>query len=167
MRRAAANSTHIVRRPAIPSWLVGASVMVMIAGGCATARPMPQVNLEAPGWSLWTGQAVWQPPGERPRVAGELVAARNVNGDVLVSFSKPPFPVFTAQTAGSLWRLDITGRRSYGGSGRPPKRFVWFWLPAMLDGGPAPGRWQLERPFDDELLLVNQRSGESIRVVLD
>jgi hypothetical protein len=155
------------RGPAIAMGLVGALTATLMAWGCATARPMPQVDLEAPGWSLWTGQAVWQPAGERPRVAGELVAARHVNGDVLVSFSKPPFPIFTAQTAGTLWRLDITGRRSYGGSGRPPKRFVWFWLPAMLGGGPAPGMWQLDRPLEDELLLTNSRSGESIRVVLD
>ncbi len=147
--------------------VAAAAALASLVWGCATARPMPEVDLERPGWTVWTGQAAWQPGGDRPRVAGELIAARHVNGDVLVSFAKPPLPIFTAHTAGRLWRLDITGRRSYGGQGRPPKRFVWYRLPAVLEGGAAPKNWRLERPFDDELVLRHASSGEWIRVVLD
>jgi hypothetical protein len=151
----------------VPAVLLWAVATVSIVLGCTTARPMPEVDLEQPGWTLWIGQAIWQPAGEQPRVAGELIAARHAGGDVLVSFAKPPLPIFTAQTAGSWWRLDVTGRRSYGGSGRPPKRFVWFRLPAVLDGGPAPPGWRLERPAHDELVLHHETRDEWIRVVLE
>ncbi len=120
-----------------------------------------------PGWTVWTGQALWQPPGDNPRIAGELVAAQNSSGDVVVSFSKASLTIFTAQVAGSDWRLDFIARRSYGGHGGPPKRFVWFRLPGILEGGDAPEKWQLERPYDDELVMTNPSSGESITVVLD
>lgn len=128
---------------------------------------MPSVDLADTGWSVWTGQALWQPPGDRPRIGGEFVAAKHSNGDVLVSFSKASLTIFTAQVADTTWRLDFIERRPYGGNGKPPGRFVWFRLPEILDGGDAPDKWNLERPHDDELSMTNPSSGESITVVLD
>ena len=149
------------------SFRVTFAAMLLVLGACATARPMPEIDLASPGWKVWTGQAAWQPPGDRPKVAGELVVARHDSGDVLVSFAKPPLPIFTAQTADAVWRLDLAGQKSYGGSGRPPGRFVWFSLPGILEGQAAPKKWTVERPYPDEVVLRKTGGGETIRVVLD
>lgn len=146
---------------------VATAVLLLSVGACATARPMPEIDLASDGWKVWTGQALWQPPGDRPRVAGELMVARHSSGDVMVSFAKPPLPIFTAQTADRVWRLDVAGQKSYGGSGRPPRRFVWFSLPEILEGRPAPKKWTVERPYPDEVVLRKTGGGETIRVVLD
>jgi len=129
---------------------------------------MPEVDLFDRRWTVWSGQALWTSGADRPSIAGELMVARNTLGEVLVSFSKPPLPIFTAQTAGGSWRIDFVERgRSYGGRGSPPRRFIWFRLPELLEGGPAPRRWLLENASSDEWTLSNPGTGESIRVVLD
>lgn len=147
-----------------------APTLLLLAGlGCATAGvPLPEVDLSGPGWTVWTGQALWRPGARRPALAGELIVARRDDGDVLVSFSKPPLPLFTAQTSGGRWRIDFVAKgRAYGGRGRPPKRFVWFRLPEILAGAPAPPRWEVGRPADGEWTLVHRGRGETIRLVLD
>jgi hypothetical protein len=135
---------------------------------CTPLKPLPEVNLSDPGWTLWSGQAVWTPPSDRPPLAGDLIAARHRNNDILVNFSKPPFPIFTAQVAGKLWKIDFLERkRSYTGRGRPPQRFIWFRLPDLLSGVPAPPDWEVQKVADAQWSIVNQQTGESIRVVLD
>jgi hypothetical protein len=135
--------------------------------GCA-ARDMAPVDLSERGWTVWRGQAVWKPGFDRPPLSGELIVARHRGGDLLVDFSKPPFPVFTARTASGSWRVDFVERgRSHRGRGRPPKRFVWFRLPEILAGAPAPGSWRAEWVADGGWSLVNRETGESIRLVLD
>jgi len=135
---------------------------------CAGAPPLPKVDLTDPAWQVWTGQALWKPGEERPALAGDLLTARHENGDIFVSFTKTPLPLFTARTADAIWRIDFVERdRSYSGKGTPPTRFVWFYLPEMLAGAPAPPSWTLAREPADELLLTNAHTGESIRIVLD
>jgi hypothetical protein len=135
--------------------------------GCRSAAPLPAVDLEDPGWTVWTGQARWD-TGRGPVLAGDLLVARNEEGNVLVHFAKPPIPIFTAQTDGGRWHLDMVSReRSYGGRGRPPRRFVWFHLPRVLGGAPAPDPWRAERRSELEWHLENPRSGESIDLFLD
>ena len=135
---------------------------------CTTLEPLPEVDFSDPDWTLWSGQALWKPRSDRPALAGDLIAARHRNNDILVSFSKPPFPIFTAQVAGKLWKIDfLESERSYMGRGRPPQRFIWFRLPDLLSGAPAPRDWEVRNVADGNWFIVNQRTGESIRVVLD
>jgi len=147
------------------------AVLALWLAGCATVGPLPEVDLDQPEWSVRTGQALWKRKGDARPLAGEVIVARHEDGDVLVSFSKPPLPLFTARTAGTKnrsWQIDFVRRgRSYSGRGRPPKRFVWFDLPGVLAGAPAPQGWTLERQADDEWLLTQGKSGETIRLVLD
>lgn len=144
------------------------AVLLLLLTGCATVGPLPEVDLDAPAWSVRTGQALWKRKGDAPPIAGEVIVARNEDGDVLVSFSKPPLPLFTARTEGRAWRIDfVRGGRAFSGHGRPPKRFVWFALPGVLAGDPAPQGWRTKREADDEWLLTSGKSGETIRLVLD
>lgn len=134
--------------------------------GCAGTGSLPEVDLDDPGWSVWSGQALWKPGNGRPALAGELLVAQHANDDVLVSFSKPPVPFFTAQTAGGRWRIDFLHRdRRYSGLGRPPDRFVWFHIPAILKGAPPPKSWNVSRRSDDNLVLHQPETGETIRLV--
>ena len=146
-----------------------ACLMLMCAmTGCMTVNSLPAVDLSAPDWTMRKGQALWKPGADKPPLAGDLIAARNDNGDVLISFSKPPFPIFTARTAGNLWRIEFVERnRFYSGRGRPPRQFIWFFLPVVLDGGPAPDGWDLSVDADSRLYLNNRITGEEIIVVID
>ena len=104
----------------------------------------------------------------KPSIAGEIMLARHQNGDVLISFAKPPVPIFTAQTHGKRWKIDlIYSQRSHSGTGSPPSRFVWFQIPALLQTGTEPNGWQVEKVDKDIWLLQNPDSGESIRLVLN
>lgn len=147
---------------------VGFLLALSLLTGCATLLHVPAADLSAPGWTVWTGQALWKRGPQQAALAGELILGRQADGDVVVSFSKPPVPIFTARTAGDVWRIDLVqGGHAYAGCGRPPRRFVWFWLPEIIGGGRPPGRWRVAHPARDTWLLTNPRTGESIRVVLD
>ena len=152
--------------PLVVGLVVGSSLLCLI--GCSRLVSLPEVDLDQPGWTVWEGQALWTPRSGRSALAGDLIVARNEDGDVLISFSKSPFPIFTAQTSGSEWRIDFIDKgRSYSGFGRPPKKFVWFQLPGLLEGGSLKKPWQVERTAENEWLLENPKTGEKIRVVLD
>ena len=137
--------------------------------GCASfAPPFPEVNLADPGWMLWSGQAIWKPNSEGSVIAGDLIAAHHTNGDILVNFSKSPLSILTAQSAGEWWRIDFLERgRSYSGRGEPPQRIIWFSLPDLLKGAPAPNNWIVRSIADGEWSVTNQQTGETIRIVLD
>lgn len=136
--------------------------------GCSRLLPLPAVDLDDPEWTVWEGQALWTPRSDRTSLAGDLLVARNPDGDVLISFSKSPFPIFTAQTSGRSWRIDFIDKgRSYSGLGRPPSRFVWFRLPELIEGTPAPKPWAVERSAENEWTILNLKTGEKVRVVLD
>ncbi len=145
-----------------------AGLCLLCLAGCSKLISLPEVDLDQPGWTVWEGQALWTPRADRPALAGDLIVARNRDGDVLVSFSKSPFPIFTAQTSGNEWRIDFIDKgRSYSGFGRPPKKFVWFQLPGLLEGGSLKKPWKVDRPAENEWLLANPKTGEKIRVVLE
>jgi hypothetical protein len=151
--------------------LFGMSVagwMMLGLGACATLHSLPEVDLSDPAWTVWRSQALWKPESGRPALAGDLIAARHSNHDVLVSFSKSALPIFTAQTAGEYWRIDFVERaRFYSGRGEPPKRFIWFRLPSLFGGGAVPREWKMTGAAGGEWSILNQRTGESIRVVFD
>lgn len=136
--------------------------------GCSRVVSLPEVDLTDPQWTVWEGQALWKPRSDLPALAGDLIVARNGKEDVLISFSKSPIPIFTAQKSGRFWRIDFVEQgKSYSGIGRPPKRFVWFRLPALLEGASAPKHWEVEEVAEDDWSMSNRRTGETIRVVLD
>jgi hypothetical protein len=143
-------------------------LLVLVLVGCSIIRPFPTVDLSAPGWTEWTGQALWQPEAGQPAIAGEIVLARHKNGNVLISFSKPPVPIFTVQTSGKRWKIDfIHTQRTHSGASGPPSRFIWFQIPALLQNSSAPQGWQVEAVDKATWHLRNPDSGESIRLVLD
>ncbi len=142
-----------------------AALPVLVLAACAAVGDLPPVDLSAPGWTTWHGQALWQPSAKSPAIAGELLAARNHNGSVLVNFSKSPLPIFTARSTDDVWKIEFVERdRSYSGHGSPPRRFIWFRLPDILEGAPPPKGWHIERG-SGELRL--SRKGERLRLVLD
>ena len=143
------------------------ALIVATVVGCATAR-FPEADLSSVGWTVRTGQAVWRPGSDRPPVAGEVILARHTNGDVLVNFSKPPLSIFTARTVGPRWSLDIVAEaRSHAGRGSPPRRFVWFFLPQILDGSAPPRGWTVTDTAVGALRLQHLARGETIDLVLD
>ncbi len=136
--------------------------------GCSRIISLPDVDLHDPQWTVWKGQALWTPRAGMTALAGDLIIAQNPEGDALISFSKPPFPIFTAQMSGRLWRIDFIDKgRSFSGIGRPPGKFVWFRLPDLLEGAAAPKHWVAARTTEYDLTLTNRKTGEKIRVVLD
>lgn len=148
----------------MPAWLLAITVLT----GCGGVGRLPKVDLSAPGWQVWSGQALWKPSTGRPALAGELLVAQHVNGDVLVSLSKPPVLLFTAQAADGRWWIDVAERgRTYAGRGRPPERFVWFHIPDLLEGAPPPKHWKVSAPADGGWVLSHPETGETIRLVLD
>ena len=138
------------------------------AVGCSRIVSLPEVDLDDQKWTLWEGQALWTPRSNLTALAGDLIVARTEDKDVLVSFSKSPFPIFTCQTTGTRWRIDFIDKgRSYSGFGRPPKKFIWFQLPDLLEGVSPPKHWEVSEETDSDWLLFNHKTGEKIRVVLD
>lgn len=136
--------------------------------GCSRMVSLPEADLDDAKWTVWEGQALWTPRSGLPALAGDLIVARTEGEDVLVSFSKSSFPIFTCQTTGTRWRIDFIDKgRSHSGFGRPPNKFVWFRLPELLEGASPPKHWQVEEAADNEWLLFNRKTGEKIRVVLD
>jgi hypothetical protein len=143
------------------------NILVVLAG-CSINTPLPEVDLSAPGWKVWSGQALWKPQSNQPAIAGEVVLARNNNGDVFISFVKPPLSVFNAQTFGNRWNIDfIYKQRTHSGSDGPPSYFVWFQIPALLQGAPAAKGWQVKGMHNTTWELHNPDSGEQIRLELD
>ena len=148
-----------------------ATVALLITHGlvaCASVPTLPPADLSDPAWEQHRGQAVWQPADQsRPRLIGDLLLATRDDA-LLVNFVKPPIPLFTARVQAGQWSIRFVERgRAYGGGGRPPaKRFIWFALPAILDGAPPPKPWLAERPRPGVLQLTQPKSGETLRVVL-
>ena len=161
----------LTERPRRIETVVASLVLCMSVAwgiGCSRIVSLPEVDLDDPRWTIWKGQALWTPRSDLTALAGDLIVARTKDSDVLVSFSKSPFPIFTCQTTGARWRIDFIDKgRSYSGFGRPPKKFVWFQLPDLLEGASPPKHWRVDKEAESEWLLLNRKTGEKIRVVLD
>lgn len=169
------NFFHSIQPRARTHWIMRVLVtlspwlLVVALGGCiASAPPLHKVDLGDPGWRLWRGQALWKANVERPALAGDLIVAHHINGDILVSFSKSPLPIVTARTAGDWWRIDFVERgRFFEGRGRPPQRIIWFLLPDLLEGASTPENWEVDATTEGEWSMANQQTGETIRMVMD
>jgi len=149
------------------------NLRLIIVGICLTLmacaqQPMPTINLQTEGWQLWFGQALWQPPKDRPRVAGDILLALHSNGDRFIELTKTPVVIFSAQTHGQQWSLSTIDRdRAVRGRGQPTERFVWFYLPQYLaDKSALPSGWEVSDQ-GDMVDFSNPKTGETIRLVLD
>jgi len=142
-------------------WCVLMGIFVATSSGCGTLPALPPADLDAAGWRVQQGQAVWQPPGKRPELAGDLLLATNGSGGLFVSFSKAPFSLVTARVEGGDWQIDF-GSADYTGRGRgtPPTRFAWFQLPKVLAGAPATRPWNFTRYGANNWRLENAQTGE-------
>ena len=138
--------------------------------GCSQNMPMPVVDFDQPGWQVWTGQALWQPPGDTPSVAGDILISLHESGDRFIELIKGPVAVFSAQTHSKFWWLKLIDRGdAYSGKGKPPARFIWFYLPELVDqcDDKSVKHWQVEYPNAETLVLTNKLSGEKITLVMD
>lgn len=145
---------------------------LLTLAGCAglfgRSAEAPAVDLSAAGWHIWTGQAAWVRERDQPALAGDLLVAKNANGNVFVSFTKAALPLFTARTSVDGWWIDFVERgRSYSGAGSPPGRFIWFRVPDVLQGSDDIADWSVSWARDDEVILLNPRSGERIQMLID
>ncbi len=140
-------------------------LMVIGLWGCATAPPLPPVNLQEPGWTVREGQAVWKKSREAPEITGEILLATGPEGRVFVQFSKNPFPIMIAQATAKTWEVEVpTQNKRYSGHGRPPARLIWLWLPRVLSGQPPPRGWAWPRIDNSGWRLENSTTGESLEV---
>jgi hypothetical protein len=135
--------------------------------GCAPVK-MPAVNLASPQWHVRRGQAIWKPGPGRMEFTGDLLVAQNTEGDVWISLTKSLLPIFTARTWDNTWSINFVKRgESHSGHGKPPyHRFIWFFIPDILNGTPPPPEWEAAQK-DDEFSLRNVRTGEEIKMVFD
>ena len=130
---------------------------------CRTAPPLPAANLSAPGWHVMQGQAVWQPPGNRPELTGDLLLATNVNGNFFVQLTKNPFPIVTAEAIGDAWQIEFgADQHPWRGRGKLPTRFGWLQLPRALLSGQTAGSWRFENIATNTWRLANSHTGESL-----
>ena len=138
-------------------------LLAAAAISCRTIPPLGPADLSQPGWQVRQGQAVWKPPADRPELSGELLLATNPNGDYFVQFSKSPFPLVTAQTSGSRWRVEFgSGNYTSGGIGQPSDYFGWFKLAPALAGVSLRTPWHFERASTNNWKLWNHRTGETL-----
>jgi hypothetical protein len=123
---------------------------------------LPPQNLNAPGWTVLRGQAVWKQPNNS-EIAGDLVLATNVGGDCFVAFSKSPFIIATAQIEGEQWEIRFgDDKYAWSGGGIPPARFIWFQLPPALLGEQLTDGWKFDGATTNLWRLQNPHTGETL-----
>jgi len=137
------------------------SSLLLLGAGCRTARPLPPVDLSKPGWHVLQGQAVWQPPGHHPEIAGDLMLATNANGNYFIQFTKTPFVIATAEVQDGRWDIRL-GKYHRGGTGHPSGRFVWFQLPAVSAAQDLNDGWKSEPHSGNLWRLKNPHTGETL-----
>jgi hypothetical protein len=141
--------------------VAGLLASVALLTACRTAPP--PVDLAAPGWRVWSGQAIWKPSASESEIAGELLLALNADGQGLIQFSKAPFTLVEARFAPGQWRIELPLRRIRAcGHGDPPARFAWFQLPAIVLIQPPGAEWCVIRGDGGTWRVVNQHTGETL-----
>ncbi len=146
--------------------LCAVSVAFLIFAGCRTSGSLPVVDLTAPGWTVRQGQAVWQPDGDKPDIAGDVVISTHPSGGSYVQFSKT-LPILSARIGPAGWEFEtIPEKKRYSGSGTPPRRIVWLQLLRALEGQEISQRWKVANPSPQFIALEDEHSGERLAVQL-
>jgi hypothetical protein len=131
--------------------------------GCKTLPPLPAANLSESGWKIQRGQAVWKPKRDTSEIAGELLVATNVTGNMFIQFTKTPFPIAIAQTTRDGWQIEFGAvNKRFSGRGKPWSRFIWFQLPEFLAGKKNSRQWTWQSLENNRWLLRNRITGESL-----
>lgn len=139
------------------------ALAAIIGAGCKTPTSLPPQDLNAPGWTILRGQAVWKPPHNRPEVAGDLLMATNASGNFFIVFSKSPFVIATAQVENEQWEIRFSDEKyAWRGGGIPPDRFIWFQLPHALLGERLTDDWQFNDSVSNLWRLQDTRTGEKL-----
>lgn len=138
-------------------------LLIAFLGGCRTTPPLPPVDLQASGWSVRQGQAVWTAARGEDGVAGELLLASQTDGACFVQFAKPPFTLATARSEAGGWSVELlSARRHFGGHGQAPAQFVWFALANALRKQPADGAWHFAARGPEGWCLTNAVTSETL-----
>ena len=148
-----------------PSSIFVAALLLIapLLTSCHTTPPLPAANLSAPGWHVLQGQVVWQPPGNRPELTGDLLLATNENGSFFVQLTKNPFPLVTAEAIGDQWQIEFgADEHPWRGHGKLPSRFGWLQLPGALLNGQTIGNWRFENVTTNTWRLANSHTGETL-----
>lgn len=146
----------------ITCW-VPRTLLVLGLTGCQTMGRIKAIDLSEPGWGVRQGQAVWQMPGKRPELAGDLLLAINSDGRCFLEFSKMPLPMVRANCTEKRWEIEFPPRKLFfAGGGLPPKRFAWLHVCYGLTGKPVRAPWRFERREDGTWRLDNTRSKEAM-----
>lgn len=139
---------------------------LLVFTGCATTNQRSAVPLDtsAPGWTTRQGQAVWQPAGKDPEIAGDVVISSHPQSGAYVQFSKT-LPILAATLGPTGWELHaIAQNKRYAGRGKPPRRIVWLQLLRALDGQELSERWLVAKPSDAYIALEDPHTGERLEL---
>ena len=130
---------------------------------CRTVPPLGPANLQAPGWTVRQGQAVWQRPHGASEIAGEILLGTREDGRSFVQFSKNGFPLVIAQNQANGWQVELpVQNKRYSGRGLPPARLLILYLPRALAGQSLPKGWSWNTMANGGWRLENHRIGESL-----
>ena len=135
-----------------------------LLGGCSTV--MPVLETSSGNWQIIQAQAVWNPSAKKSAIAGDLIISTGPNNQSLIQFAKTPFTILTASKNAISWGIEFQGGYyKFSGRNQPPPRFIWFYLPQILDLHKAPVGWQLLWK-DSVIHLARERSGETLDIYL-
>lgn len=139
---------------------------LLLLNGCSTVSLTPP-DLREPGWLISVGQASWLADPDQPNISAEVLLASRDNGDSYALMSKPPLDIFHAQSHSGAWQLELPPtEKTHSGRGNPPKQFIWFQIPALVQRQQdLPDPWLVGKA-DDTWLISNPETGETIRLVL-
>ena len=139
------------------------ALLVVCLPGCRSIGTITPINLSEPGWDVRQGQAVWQMPGDRPELAGEVILATNADGRCFIEFAKSPFPLVRAKCGNSRWEIEFPPQKLFfAGGGMPSARLAWLHVCRGLAGEEVRAPWHFERSAHGSWRLDNTRSKETV-----
>ena len=124
---------------------------------------MAPVDFNQPGWTVKSGQLIWQPKAGAPEVAGHILLASGPFGETFIRFSKDPMEIVLARQTHEGWDLRIPAfNKSYGGRGKPPRRVAWFQLADAVFRNSTSKDWRWQDRSEGRWALVNLKTGERL-----
>ena len=147
--------------PAVPAAVLASLVFL---AACLSPGSRPPVALDAPGWRVRQGQALWRTEAKKPEIAGDVILSTHPAGGSSIQFLKT-LPILSARVWPGGWEFNNTPENeTHSGGGDPPKRVVWLQLLRALEGREVADRWTVARPSDRYIVLENPNSGERLEL---